>query len=223
MVTKKKDPDKFTILCTIEVYKFCKVLCDHGESIICKIVKVHPLNNLLFNCLKMNLSHCLPSPIYLLGEKNTLPIIIVIDISPYQMNAMKSIVKKLICAIMQTIADIIGISPSIFCHKIKLQVDHVPSIEHKKRLNPSMQEVVKKKIIKWYDTCVSYKISNSMWVIQTQCIPSRGERWWSQKIIMIFFYICSAMGQRVYMHFHILNSCTEKDHFPMPFIDKILD
>ena len=30
-------------------------------------------------------------------------------------------------------------------------------------------------------------------------------------------------GWRVCMDYHKLNSCTEKDHFPMPFMDQMLD
>ena len=62
------------------------------------------------------------------------------------------------------IVDIIGIPPGISSHKIKLMPDHKPSIEHQRRLNPPMQEVVKKEIIKWLDTGVIYPISDSIWV-----------------------------------------------------------
>ena len=47
--------------------------------------------------------------------------------------------------------DIIGIPPGICSHKIQLMPDHKLSIEHQRRLNPHMQEVVKKESIKWLD------------------------------------------------------------------------
>ena len=50
-----------------------------------------------------------------------------------------------------TIADIIGILPGICSHKIQLVPDHKQSIEHQRCLNQTMQEVVKKEIIKWLD------------------------------------------------------------------------
>ena len=42
-----------------------------------------------------------------------------------------------------------------------------------------MQEVVKKKIIKWFDTGVIYPIDNSSWVCWSdicpvQCVPKKG-------------------------------------------------
>ena len=48
-----------------------------------------------------------------------------------------------------SIEDIKGISPSICMHKILMEEDHAPSIEHQRLLNPTMKEVVKKEVLKW--------------------------------------------------------------------------
>ncbi|XP_047257466.1 uncharacterized protein LOC124889561 [Capsicum annuum] len=96
-----------------------------------------------------------------LGEDNTLPIIVVVDLEPCQVDSLKLIVKKFISAIGWTIADIIEIPPKIYSHKIKLNVDHIPSVEDQRRLNQLMQEVVKKEIIKWLDAGVVCLILNS--------------------------------------------------------------
>ncbi|XP_049406274.1 uncharacterized protein LOC125869920 [Solanum stenotomum] len=74
-------------------------------------------------------------------------------------------------AIGWTFADIIEIPPSICNHKIQLKEDCSPSIEHQMRLNPLMQEVVIKEIIKWLDVGVVYPISDSHWVSPVQCVP----------------------------------------------------
>ncbi|XP_047268154.1 uncharacterized protein LOC107871936 [Capsicum annuum] len=55
-----------------------------------------------------------------LGEDNTFPIILAGDLEPYQVDALKSIMKKFIRAIRWTIANIIGISSGICSYKIKL-------------------------------------------------------------------------------------------------------
>ena len=73
-----------------------------------------------------------------------------------------------------SIPDIIGIPPDIYSHKIQLILDHKPSIEHHRYLNPPMQEVVKKKIIKWLDARVIYPIADSSWVCLVQCVPKKG-------------------------------------------------
>ena len=48
-----------------------------------------------------------------------------------------------------SIKDIKEISPFICMHKILMEEDHAPSIEHQRQLNPAMKEVVKKEVLKW--------------------------------------------------------------------------
>ncbi|KAH9716153.1 hypothetical protein KPL71_021359 [Citrus sinensis] len=49
------------------------------------------------------------------------------------------------------------------------------SVEHQRRLNPIMKEVVKKEITKWLDGGIIYPISDSSWVSPVQCVPKKGE------------------------------------------------
>ncbi|XP_070008635.1 uncharacterized protein [Nicotiana sylvestris] len=59
-------------------------------------------------------------------------------------------------------------------HKIILEDDAKPSIEHKRRLNEAMQEVVKNEVIKFLDTGVMYPISDSSLTSSVQCVPKKG-------------------------------------------------
>ncbi|XP_060202603.1 uncharacterized protein LOC132631020 [Lycium barbarum] len=59
-------------------------------------------------------------------------------------------------AIGWTIVDIRGIPSGICEHNIQLEEDNQLNVEHQRRLNENMQEVVKKEIIKWLDTGVVY-------------------------------------------------------------------
>ena len=52
--------------------------------------------------------------------------------------------------------------------------DNKPSIEHQRRLNPPLQMVVKKEIIKLLDVGVIYPIADSSWVCLIQCVPKKG-------------------------------------------------
>ena len=52
-------------------------------------------------------------------------------------------------AIAWSIEDLKGISPSICMHKILLNDDAKKSVEHQRRLNPVMKDVVRKKVLKW--------------------------------------------------------------------------
>ncbi|XP_015162967.1 uncharacterized protein [Solanum tuberosum] len=98
-----------------------------------------------------------------------------------------------------------------------------PSIEHERRFNPLMQEVVKKEIIKWLDVGVVYPIPNSNWVCPVQCAPKK------EGIIVVpnakneLVPMRPVTGWRVCMDYRKLNAWTEKDHFPMSFMDQMLD
>ena len=82
--------------------------------------------------------------------------------------------KKSIRAIGWTIENTNEITLGLFSHKIKLDQDHTPSVDHRRRLNQPMQEVVKKEIIKWLDAGVIYLISNCTWVSPMKYIPKNG-------------------------------------------------
>ena len=49
-----------------------------------------------------------------------------------------------------------------------------PTIERQRRLNPNMQEVVKKEVVKLLDAGIIYRISDSSWVSPIQCVPKKG-------------------------------------------------
>ena len=85
-----------------------------------------------------------------------MPVIIASDLDEQHVQSLVKVLKRFKRAIGWTIADIIGIPPGIFSHKIQLIPDHKPSIEHQRILNPPMREVVKKEIIKWLDAGVIY-------------------------------------------------------------------
>ena len=52
--------------------------------------------------------------------------------------------------------------------------DHKLSIEHRGRLNPPTQEVVKEETTKWLDVVLIYPIVDSSWVCLVQCVPKKG-------------------------------------------------
>ena len=101
--------------------------------------------------------------------------------------------------------------------------DHKPSIEHQRRLNPATKEVVKKEIIKWFNAGVIYPIVDSSLVCPVQCVPKKGGMTVipNEKNELISMRLVT--GWRVCMDYRKLNAWTEKDQFPMPFMDQMLD
>ena len=59
-------------------------------------------------------------------------------------------------------------------HRILMEDDHKPSIEHERRLNPNMQEVVKKEILKLLKAGIIYPISDSKSVSPVHVVPKKG-------------------------------------------------
>ncbi|XP_015078358.1 uncharacterized protein LOC107022190 [Solanum pennellii] len=126
-------------------------------------------------------------------RNHTLLVIIAADLNMAQVEFLVAVLKRFKRVIGWTIADIIGISPGIFSHRIKLMSDQKPSFDPQRSLNPPMQEVAKKEIIKWLDP----KSSTLLWI--------------------------PVIGWRICMDDRKLNLWTEKDHFPIPFMDQMLD
>ncbi|XP_059302297.1 uncharacterized protein LOC132054274 [Lycium ferocissimum] len=108
-------------------------------------------------------------------------------------------------------------------HKIQLEEDSKPSVEHQRRLNQNIQEVVKNEIIKWLDAGVVYPITYSKWVSPVQCVPKKGGITVVPNAKNELIPTRTVTGWRVCMDYRKLNTATCKDHFPMPFIDQRLD
>ncbi|GJV66783.1 reverse transcriptase domain-containing protein [Tanacetum coccineum] len=99
-----------------------------------------------------------------LEEPSFLPVIISSQLSKENKNKLIYVLKKHKQAFAWKTTDIPGICPSFCKHKIQLLDDKKPVVQKQRRLNPNMQEVVKKEIVKLLDTGIIYPLSNSPWV-----------------------------------------------------------
>ena len=59
-------------------------------------------------------------------------------------------------------------------HKILMEDDAKPIVEHQQRLNPTRKEVVKNEVLKWLNASFIYAISDCTWVSPVQVIPKKG-------------------------------------------------
>lgn len=108
-------------------------------------------------------------------------------------------------------------------HKILLEDNHKKLIEHQRRLNPIMKEVVKKEIMKWLDDGILYPISDSSWVSLVQCVPKKGGMIVVANTLNELISTRIVTRWRVCIDYRKLNNATTKDHFLVPFIDQMLD
>ncbi|XP_021770244.1 uncharacterized protein LOC110734402 [Chenopodium quinoa] len=74
----------------------------------------------------------------------TYPVIVNTNLDDTSLEKLLVVLREYRSVIGYVIDDIKGISPTICMHKILLDNDHDSSIEHQRRLNPNMKEVVKK-------------------------------------------------------------------------------
>ncbi|GJV42677.1 reverse transcriptase domain-containing protein [Tanacetum coccineum] len=104
---------------------------------------------------------------------------------------------------------------------IQLLDDKKSVVQKQRRLNPNMQEVVKKEIMKLLDSGIIYPIADSPWVSPIHCVPKKG----SITIVINkndeLFPTRTVTGWRVCIDYHKLNEATAKDHFPLPVIDQM--
>ena len=91
-------------------------------------------------------------------------VIISASLSPLEEEKLIEVLRKHKSALAWSIADIKGISPSICMHKKLMEESYKPSIEHQRRLNPAMKEVVRAEVLKLQNAKIIYAISDSSWV-----------------------------------------------------------
>ena len=122
-----------------------------------------------------------------------------------------------------TIEDIKGISPSLVMHKIHLEEHPKPSREPQRRLNLAMQKVVRTEVIKLLDAGIIYPISNSKWVSPIHVVPKRAGLTAVKNKDNELVPTRIQSGWRVCIDYRKLNAATRKDHFSLPFIDKMVE
>ena len=84
-----------------------------------------------------------------LGAERSKPVIIAVDLTEDKEHELIGILRKYKETIAWLVEDLKGISPSIRMHKILLEENAKTSIEHQRRLNPIIKEVVRKEVFKW--------------------------------------------------------------------------
>ncbi|GJU90714.1 reverse transcriptase domain-containing protein [Tanacetum coccineum] len=110
----------------------------------------------------------------LLEGTDKLPVIIAKDLKDEEKAALIKVLKSHKRALAWQLSDIKGINPEFYTHKILMEDDFKPAVQHQRRVNPKIHEVIKKEVLKLLDAGLIYPISDSPWVSPVHCVPKKG-------------------------------------------------
>jgi hypothetical protein len=98
-----------------------------------------------------------------------------------------------------------GIHPNTCIHHIYIEDNSNIIRKPQRRMNPLLKEIVKDELQKLLNVNFIYPISDSQWVSPLVIVPKKNGKW----------HVC--------VDYRELNKETLKYHFPLPFIDQVLD
>ena len=151
------------------------------------------------------------------------PVIISSQLDQDQEERLLAVLRRRKEAIGWNLSDLKGIDPSLCTHRIFLEEDSRPSREAQRRLNPKVWHVVKDEILKWLNPGIIYPISDSPWVSPVHVVPKKAGITVTTNDKGVEIQTHLPTKWRVCIDYRKLNAATKKDHFPLPFIDQILD
>nr|GEV77298.1 hypothetical protein [Tanacetum cinerariifolium] len=103
-----------------------------------------------------------------------LPVIIGKDLSVEEKTALITVLKLHKRDIAWKLSDIKGIDQEFCTHKILMEEDFEPAVQHQRRSNPKIHDVIKQEVLKLLDAGLIYPISDSPWVSPVHCVPKKG-------------------------------------------------
>jgi len=86
-----------------------------------------------------------------------------------------------------------------------------------------MKEKVQKEVLKLLEVGMIYAISDSSWVSPVQVVPKKGGITLIKNDKNELIPTRTMTGWRMCINYRLLNKATRKHHFPLPFIDQILE
>jgi hypothetical protein len=122
-----------------------------------------------------------------------------------------------------SINDLKGLSPAFCTHRIPMEDQCKLVVDHQRRLTHAMREVVKKEAIKLLNVRIIYLVPHSEWVSPVHCVPEKGGLTVVKNENNEQIPQRTVTGWRMCIDYRKLNKATKKDHFPLLFIDEMLE
>nr|GEZ37778.1 reverse transcriptase domain-containing protein [Tanacetum cinerariifolium] len=104
-----------------------------------------------------------------------------------------------------------------------MEEDFELEVQHQIRVNPKIHDVIKQEVIKLLEAGLIYPIFNSPWVSPVRCVPKKGGFIVVENEDNELIPTRLVMGWRICIDYRKLNEATQKDHFPLPFMDQMLE
>nr|GEV25719.1 reverse transcriptase domain-containing protein [Tanacetum cinerariifolium] len=101
--------------------------------------------------------------------------------------------------------------------------DFETAVQHQRRVNPKIHEVIKKEDLKLLGAALIYSISDSPCVSPVHCVLKKGGFTVVKNEENELILTRLVTGWRVCIDYRKLNEATRKDHFPLPFMDQMLE
>ncbi|XP_042019096.1 uncharacterized protein LOC121766935 [Salvia splendens] len=158
-----------------------------------------------------------------LGKEETMPVIINSRLTQGQEDRLLEVLKRNQKAIGWKLTDLVGISLYLCMHHIRLEEGAKPHRDQQRKLNPNMREEVLKEIFKLVSIGIIYSIPDSKWVSPVHMVPKKGGIQVVKNERNELIPTRPVTGWRMCIDYMKLNQATKKDHFPLPFIDQMLE
>nr|GEZ17059.1 reverse transcriptase domain-containing protein [Tanacetum cinerariifolium] len=152
-----------------------------------------------------------------------LPVIIVKYLSVEEKTTLITVLKSHKRAITWKLSNIKGIDLEFCTYKILMEEDFEPAVQHQRRVNLKIHDVIKQEVIKLLDAGLIYPISDSPWVSPLHCVPKKDGFIVVENEDNELISTRLVMSWRVCIDYRKLNEATRKDHFPLPFMDQMLE
>nr|GEY93422.1 reverse transcriptase domain-containing protein [Tanacetum cinerariifolium] len=103
-----------------------------------------------------------------------------------------------------------------------MEEDFEPAVQHQRRVNLKIHDVIKQEVLKLLNAALIYSISDSPWVSPVHCVPKKGGFTVVENEDNELILTHLVTGWYVCIDYPKLNEATRKDHFRLTFMDQML-